>query len=53
MVLGGVGALYSSFYGIGLGFTLIFSYNLMISSLIRQLYWFKDTHGYAKKDKNY
>ena len=56
MVLSEVGALGNSFYLIGFAFTLIFSYNLMISSLIRQLYWFKDmpseiAKNKAKKDK--
>ena len=40
-ILTSVGALSSSFFIIGYGFTLMFSYNLMMSSLIRQLYWFK------------
>lgn len=35
------GGLYSSIFGIGLGFTILFSYNLMMSSLIRQMYAFK------------
>ena len=52
-VLSEVGALSNSFYLIGFAFTLIFSYNLMISSLIRQLYWFKDLPSeLARNQKN-
>ena len=36
-----VGGLYSSVYLIGFAFTISFSYNLMLSSLIRKLYFFR------------
>lgn len=34
------GGIYSSVYLIGFAFTIMFSYNLLMSSLIRQLYSF-------------
>ena len=40
-VLSVAGGLYSSIFGIGYLFTIAFSYNLMMSSLIRQMYAFK------------
>ena len=46
-VLSTLGGLWGSVYAIGLGFTLAFSYNLMMSSLIRQLYHF-DPHPEEK-----
>ena len=49
-----LGGLFSSLSAIGSGFTAMFSYNLMISSLIRKLYHFKprfDTEIKKKKIK--
>ena len=40
-VLSELGGIFNSFYLIGFGFTLMFSYNLMMSSLIRKMYFFK------------
>ena len=40
-VLAVAGGIYSSVYLIGFAFTIMFSYNLLMSSLIRQLYTFK------------
>jgi len=39
-VLSEVGGLYNSMFLIGLVFTMSFSYNLMLSSLIRSMYSF-------------
>jgi hypothetical protein len=53
-VLSLVGSLWTSFFGIGNILTLAFSYNLMMSSLIRQLYHFEphpDEEG--KVDKGF
>ena len=36
-----VGGTWTSLNALGLAFTLLFSYNLMMSSLIRRLYYFK------------
>ena len=49
-----LGGLFSSFAAIGSAFNAIFSYNLMISSLIRKLYHFKprfETEIKKKKNK--
>ena len=40
-VLSTLGGLFSSLTVIGMAFTKVFSYNLMLSSLIRKLYYFK------------
>jgi hypothetical protein len=40
-VLSVAGGLYSSIFLIGFAFTIMFSYNLMMSSLIRRMYAFK------------
>ena len=40
-VLSELGGIFNSFYLIGFGFTLLFSYNLMMSSLIRKMYIFR------------
>ena len=53
-VLSSLGGTYSSLYLIGYGFTVLFSYNLMLSSIIRQLYYFKprfESEKPKKKDK--
>lgn len=39
-VLSVCGGIYSSLFLIGFGFTVLFSYNLLMSSLIRRLYGF-------------
>ena len=41
IILTEVGGLFTSLNLIGFAFTLSFSYNLMMSSLMGQLYWFK------------
>lgn len=47
-----IGGIFNSFYLLGLAFTLAFSYNLMMSSLIRQLYHFNARFpSEIKKDK--
>lgn len=48
------GGLYSSVYLIGFAFTVMFSYNLLMSSLIRQLYSFntKFPQEQTKKKKS-
>ena len=53
-VLSSLGGTYSSLYLIGYAFTVLFSYNLMLSSIIRQLYYFKprfESEKPKKKDK--
>ncbi len=50
-VLSSVGGLYQSVYLIGFGFTISFSYNLMLTSLIRQLYHFKPRFASERKQK--
>ena len=40
-VLTELGGLFNTFFLAGFGFTIAFSYNLMMSSLIRQLYFFR------------
>ena len=42
-ILAELGGIFNSFYLIGFAFTISFSYNLMMSSLIRKLYQFKAT----------
>ena len=39
-MLSELGGIFNSFYLIGMAFTLLFSYNLMMSSLIRTMYFF-------------
>ena len=52
-VLSTLGGLFSSLTVIGTVFTKIFSYNLMLSSLIRKLYHFKPRfESEVKKKKN-
>jgi len=47
-----IGGTWTSLSAIGLGFNLLFSYNLMMSSLIRRLYYFKAKFpGEIKKKK--
>ena len=51
-MLSEIGGIFNSFYLVGLGFTLLFSYNLMMSSLIRSMYFFKAKFpSELKKDK--
>ena len=51
-MLSEIGGIFNSFYLVGLGFTLLFSYNLMMSSLIRSMYFFKAQFpSELKKDK--
>ena len=51
-VLSEIGGIFNSFYLIGMAFTLLFSYNLMMSSLIRSMYFFKAQFpSELKKDK--
>ena len=56
IILTEIGGLFTSLNIIGFLFTISFSYNLMISSLIRQLYWFKfkfpEERANYKKGKN-
>ena len=56
-VLAVSGGIYSSVYLIGFGFTTLFSYNLLMSSLIRQLYSFapkypEEMRSKKKKEKD-
>jgi len=51
-VLSSLGGTYSSLYLIGYGFTVLFSYNLMLSSIIRQLYYFKPRFESEKPNKD-
>ena len=51
-ILSEIGGIFNSFYLIGMAFTLLFSYNLMMSSLIRSMYFFKAQFpSELKKDK--
>ena len=53
-VLADCGGTYSSLYLIGFGFTVLFSYNLFLSSIIRKLYYFKprfESEKLTKKKK--
>ena len=51
-VLSEIGGIFNSFYLIGFAFTLLFSYNLMMSSLIRSMYFFRAKFpSELKKDK--
>lgn len=50
-VLSSLGGTYSSLYLIGYAFTVLFSYNLMLSSIIRQLYYFKPRFDSEKPNK--
>ena len=50
-----VGGLYASLNVVCLGFTRIFSYNLMLTSIIKKLYHFKpkfESEVKKKKDKH-
>ena len=54
-VLISLGGLFSSLSVLGMAFTKVFTYNLMLSSLIRKLYHFKprfESEIKKKKDKS-
>ena len=48
-ILAELGGIFNSFYLIGYAFTISFSYNLMMSSIIRKLYLFKAKFESEKK----
>ena len=50
-ILAELGGIFNSFYLIGYAFTISFSYNLMMSSLIRKLYLFNAKFESEKKHK--
>lgn len=50
-VLSSLGGTYSSLYLIGYAFTVLFSYNLMLSSIIGKLYYFKPRFESEKPNK--
>ena len=48
-ILAELGGIFNSFYLIGFAFTISFSYNLLMSSIIRKLYLFKAKFESEKK----
>ena len=50
-ILAELGGIFNSLYLIGYAFTISFSYNLMMSSLIRKLYLFQAKFESEKKKK--
>lgn len=49
-LLSTVGGMWTSLSGIGLGFTTLFSYNLMMSSIINKMYNFKAKYPDENKE---